>query len=171
MWPFDQFIKEWPAIVAAPTIYGFLVLAAFAIAFAVVNIFNKREKDILKADNALKDAINKQLKEETERMSKEITSLKKTPDPPAFNHAVYAGPNVFQTLVEIEEKKTTRFTGPPSAWSPAQINKFAEFDRLRDAGAVKIQIYGMPQQHTVVTSTASASEMIAFANKVTGKKS
>ena len=165
MWPFDQFIKEWPAIMAAPTIYGFFVFAAFAIAFGIVRVFSKREKNILKADNNLKDARIGQLKEETERMAKKIAELENMPEPPAFNHALYGSTLVKATLFEIEEKKTTRFSGPPSDWTPEQINKFAAFDRLKDAGAVNIKIYGSPMQNTVVTSTATASDMSGFVRR------
>lgn len=165
MWPFDQFIKEWPAIMTAPTIFGFLILAAFAIAFGVVHLFSKREKDALKAENSLKTARVEQLKEETEQMSKRISELEKTPEPSAFNHARYGSTLVKAALFEIEEKKTTRFQGIPAEWTPEQIAKFAAFTGLRDAGAVKIETYGMPPQQTVVTSTNTASDMSGFVRR------
>ena len=165
MWPFDRIASEWPIlkpmIAAAPWSVALLILAALAVGFGVASFLARRERNAMAAEKRLADAINAQLKDEAERISKELTALQKTPEPPAVAEVRHAGPQIVQALYEIEEKKTIRFYGAPSQWGETEINKFAQFTRLRDMGAVRFEQHTIPQ-HTTVTSTSTSAEIVAI---------
>lgn len=161
----QRLAKEWAVIAGAPISFALAVLAVGAIVYFVVQLINKAEKDGIKAQrDALKDqkdlaeATSKQLKEESDRLAKELIILKKSSVPPSYEQIADGGPQMVQTLFEIEEKKTTRIVGA----SQEQINKLALYHRLSEAGAVTLYMYGVSPQTTIVTSTAAATDMVAY---------
>lgn len=165
MWPFKQIAEEWASIATAPTTYVLTALAIGIIAFGVSWLWHRRQIANANGSAKVHEATIGFLRAEADRMSKEITDLKKSPQPSEYNHALYGSPKVQEALLEIEEKKTMRFSGKPADWTPAQIEKFAALTRLQDAGAVDItRLYGVAStlKDTVVTSTASATAMVAI---------
>lgn len=164
----ERLFGEWSVIADAPYTHWLLFLAVLLAAVGGASLWYRkqladaaREVAATKAEKALAEAVGKQLKEESANLSTELTALKQSPAPSAFNQIAHSSTAVLNTLFEIEEKKTTRFMGSTLAdFSPEQLNKFAQFSRLRDAGAV--HIHGASQGSTVVTSTSTASEMVTF---------
>lgn len=158
MWPFDRFVSEWPVISAAPTIFFFLAIAIFGVAFGIAHLWTRREMNALKAEmNALR--VNEKvqetrigdLKDENKSLA---AALEKQGSAPAA--VVYGNTSVQAAFLEISQPgQLIKFYGVPADWDDQGLDKFARFMRLKEAGLAKIEQTTQPNT-TVISGTSAA---------------
>ena len=149
--------KEWDVISGAPISFLLAVIAVAGVIALVLSKWHARVQEALKAENHLLEQKNKELQTEADGLSKELEGIRRKPQP----REGFGSEEMKSAITEIITTHSIKFLGSPIEWSDEQLNKFALFTLLHEAGHAQIQQYNVPPQATVL-GTATTSSIYEF---------
>jgi len=153
---FERLVAEWSVIAAAPITFVVLLITIFVAAFMLARLLERREKEATKAEMKLQDRRIDGYKTELEGLTKALTEHQ-APGPSKLIPVNFGNSTTRDAFVEIttQPAHTIKFYGPPSRSSDDQIERFAAFARLQEAGLANVQQSAGLTRTITSTSTGS----------------